>query len=121
MKNNDLPAARQHKNLLFDFYGALLTERQREIFVMHHLEDCSLAEIGETMGVTSQAVADLLKRSAGRLNRYEEQLGLVKKYTTHQGTVSEINHALAELETLGWDDINTMTSHIRKLVESLVM
>ncbi|MCL2216627.1 MAG: DNA-binding protein [Defluviitaleaceae bacterium] len=119
MNKLDLPAARQHKNMLFDFYGALLTERQREIFAMHHMEDNSLAEIGATMGVTPQAVADLLKRSAARLNRYEEQLGLVKKHISNQSLIEEINRALLELEALGMEDAAAIAVRIRKLVETL--
>ena len=66
--------------MLFDFYGALLTEKQQEFYVMHHDEDCSLAEIGEVFSITPQAVADMLKRTDKKLNFYEEKLGLVKKH-----------------------------------------
>jgi len=111
----DLPAARQHRNLLFDFYGALLTERQREVFSMHHMEDCSLAEIGAGIGVTPQAVADLLKRSLGRLNRYEAKLGLVAKYAAHRDTINELHNALAELED------SAPVTRIRELVDTLSM
>ncbi|MCL2839831.1 MAG: DNA-binding protein [Defluviitaleaceae bacterium] len=115
MNSYDLPAVRQHKNLLFDFYGALLTERQREVFAMHYMEDCSHAEIGASMGITPQAVADLLKRSLGRLNRYEELLCLVAKYMTHQKIIAQIDDALIQLENINGWDIN----HIRKLVHTL--
>ena len=49
-------------NLLFDFYGPLLTDRQRDVFRMYFQEDLSLAEIGEELDVSRQAVYDLLKR-----------------------------------------------------------
>ena len=97
---NDLPMTRQHKNMLFDFYGLLLTERQREIYVMHHHDDCSLAEIGDSMGVTPQAVADMLKRADAKLNRYEEKLGLVQKFHSQQEVLAETEGTLTELAKL---------------------
>jgi len=95
---NDLPTTREHKNMLFDFYGALLTEKQREIYTMHHDDDCSLAEIGSTLGVTPQAIADILKRADGKLNRYEEKLGLVQKLRDQQTLAADIETVLGTLE-----------------------
>jgi hypothetical protein len=111
----NLPETRQRVNLLFDFYEALLTPRQREIFAMHHMDDCSLAEIGDAMSITPQAVADMLKRVNGKLNHYDKLLGLVEKFEHQQKTAEEINLALNELvqtESVG---------RIRKLVENLPM
>jgi len=119
--NHDLPAERQYRNLLFDFYSVLLTEKQREIFTLHHMDDCSLAEIGTIMCITPQAVADFLKRTLTRLNKYEEQLGLVGKFNNHQNTVSEIGSLLAELEKPGRCDIDKITTRVRTLVDSLVV
>ena len=95
---NDLPTTRAYKNMLFDFYGALLTEKQRDIYTMHHDDDCSLAEIGNTLGVTPQAVADMLKRADGKLNRYEEKLGLVQKHRDQQTCAADIAIMLDKLE-----------------------
>ena len=65
--------------LLLDFYGALLTEKQRQYLEYHFLNDLSLAEIAEEFGVTRQAVHDVLKRSEGVLEAYESRLGLVAR------------------------------------------
>ena len=100
MNENDLPATRQHKNLLFDFYCALLTEKQREIYAMHHDDDCSLAEIGKDIGVTPQAVADMLKRTDKKLSRYEEKLSMVQKFQSQQGLAAEIEAELSELDKI---------------------
>jgi hypothetical protein len=77
---------RHFKNLLFDFYGALLTEHQRVCFTLYHIDDNSLSEIGEEMNITPQAVSDMLKRTTGKLERYEEKLGLVQRFMIHQDT-----------------------------------
>ncbi|MCL1882359.1 MAG: sigma-70 family RNA polymerase sigma factor [Defluviitaleaceae bacterium] len=95
----DLPEARQRKNLLFDFYDALLTQRQREIFTMHYMDDCSLVEIGESMGITPQAVADMLKRTIKRLEHYDKLLGLVAKFEKRQATIGKIRLLLDELDS----------------------
>ena len=62
---------------LFDFYGALLTEKQQECLKMHLFEDFSLSEIGEELGISRQAVYDNIHRSEKAMESYEEKLGLV--------------------------------------------
>jgi predicted DNA-binding protein YlxM (UPF0122 family) len=109
----DLPEARQHKNLLFDFYENLLTQKQRDIFTMHCMEDCSLAEIGSMMGTTSQAVSDLLKRTAKRLSGYEKQLGLVEKHKNQQAAAEKIKHELEKLKI-------PPDEKIHKLIEDII-
>ncbi|MDR0273064.1 MAG: hypothetical protein LBI27_07090 [Clostridiales bacterium] len=96
----DLPEARQRLNLIFDFYEALLTQRQREIFSMHYADDCSLAEIGTVLEITPQAVADILKRTTARLNKYDELLGLVEKHERQKAIISEIKLLTDEKEII---------------------
>ncbi|MEX1376568.1 MAG: YlxM family DNA-binding protein [Eubacteriales bacterium] len=67
-------------NWLLDFYGAMLTERQRSAMEMHYGDDLSLSEISETLNITRQAVHDSLKRGEKTLINYEEKLGLLKRY-----------------------------------------
>ncbi|MEW5761763.1 MAG: YlxM family DNA-binding protein [Bacillota bacterium] len=69
-------------NLLYDFYGPLLTERQRRIMELHYQHDFSLGEIAAECGVTRQAVHDILRRAEAALEGYEEKLGLVRRFTT---------------------------------------
>ena len=63
---------------LFDFYGALLTEKQQECLKMHLFEDFSLSEIGEELGISRQAVYDNIHRSEKAMESYEAKLGLVR-------------------------------------------
>ncbi|MCL2371788.1 MAG: DNA-binding protein [Defluviitaleaceae bacterium] len=111
---HNLPEARQHKNLLYDFYGALLTKKQNEIYAMHHEDDNSLAEIGSHFGITPQAVADTIKRANGKFNSYEEKLGLVKKFITQQKAVAAIEAELLNIP-------QEKTKAIRQLVETLLL
>ena len=67
---------------LFDAYGALLTETQREMCEQYYLYDLSLSEIAEEKGVTKQSVSDTLKKSRELLDYYEDKLhhsALMKK------------------------------------------
>lgn len=61
--------------MLLDCYGDLLTEHQRSIMELYYCEDLSLAEIGEPLGITRQAVRSLIKRTEDILLNYEEKLG----------------------------------------------
>ncbi len=66
--------------LLYDFYGELLTEKQRNVIELYYLNDYSLNEIGEDYGISRQAVHEMIKRSEKILMQYEERLLLVDKY-----------------------------------------
>ena len=90
----NLPEAGHKNNLMYDFYEALLTQKQRDVFSARYADDCSYSEIGETLGITPQAVVDILKRTTANLNKYETLLGLVAKHETQQAAVEEIKRAL---------------------------
>ncbi|HIW20538.1 MAG TPA: YlxM family DNA-binding protein [Candidatus Dorea intestinavium] len=68
------------QNLLYDFYGELLTDRQKDVFEQHILDDLSLKEIADETGVSRQGVHDSIKRSIQTLLDYEEKLHLVEKF-----------------------------------------
>lgn len=85
-------------NLLFDFYGQLLTERQRRIFEMYYAEDLSLGEIAEGSGVSRQAVYDIIKRSASSLESFEERLGLIARFERQQMRLQELLKIAADLK-----------------------
>ena len=94
----DLPAIRQHRNLLFDFYGPVLTQKQAACFTLRYQDDCSLTEIASELDISPQATVDFLKRSTAKLERCEEQLGLVQKFQEQQALAEGILKKLDELE-----------------------
>jgi len=65
--------------LLYDYYGALLTSRQRECFEMRYHQDLSLGEIGEELGISRQGVHDNLSRTEAQLRNMEEKTGCVRR------------------------------------------
>ncbi len=66
-------------SLLFDYYGDILSEKQKQIFDSYYNLDLSLAEIAENMGITRQGVRDFIKRTEQQLIQMEESLNFSKK------------------------------------------
>ena len=81
--------------LLYDFYGELLTDHQKEVYEQFVLEDLSLGEIAREEGISRQGVHDLVKRCSQTLKGYEEKLHLVEKFLSVKQDVEGI-HRLAE-------------------------
>ena len=65
--------------MLLDCYGDLLTDHQRSIMEMYYCEDLSLAEIGQPLDITRQAVRSIIKRTEEILLNYEEKLGFAER------------------------------------------
>lgn len=84
--------------LLLDFYGELLTEKQRDMIELYYDEDLSLGEIAETAKITRQGVRDSIKRGEQQLFEYEEKLGLAAKF-------QKISDLLEKIDNLA-NDIN---------------
>ena len=84
--------------LLFDHYGGMLTDKQRECFQLRYEQDLSLGEIAESMGVSRQAVNDSLTRTEALLRRMEENIGSVKRHKNTREALREILEAAAVLD-----------------------
>ena len=67
-------------SLLFDFFGDLLPEKQREYFDLYYNDDLSLSEIAEITGISRQGVRDGLKKAEASLREYEEKTGVVARF-----------------------------------------
>ena len=91
------------QTFLFDFYGELLTERQRQVYTSAVFEDYSLSEVAEELGISRQGVHDMIRRCNRTLEEYEEKLHLVKKFLETKQKVEEINK-LAESFRAGRKD-----------------
>lgn len=84
--------------ILFDTYGGMLTDKQRDCFDMRYNQDLSLGEIAQELGVSRQAVNDSLTRTEALLRRMEENIGSVKRDMLIRSAVQEILAAVAVLD-----------------------
>ncbi len=85
------------QSLLLDFYGELLTEKQRSCYDLHINEDLSLSEIAEQLGISRQGVWDSIRRAEESLRQIEEKTGLIGRF---ERTRRELDSLSGEAETL---------------------
>ena len=75
---------------LFDFYGDMLTEKQRDMVDYYYNDDLSLSEIAENEGITRQGVRDSIKRAEAQMLEMEERLGLARRFRKISADIEEI-------------------------------
>ena len=80
------------QTLLYDFYGELLTEHQRQVYEDVVLNDFSLSEVAAARGISRQGVHDLVRRCNKTLEEYEEKLHLVERFWKTKEDVSKIRY-----------------------------
>ena len=105
--------------LLFDYYGGMLTDKQRDCFDMRHNQDLSLGEIAEILGVSRQAVCDNLTRTEALLRRMEENIGCVKRDMLKRRAVQEILDAATVLDASSDPAVLAAMQRIRAAVHTL--
>ncbi len=98
--------------LLYDFYGDMLTDRQREFFDLYYNEDLSLAEIAENSGITRQGVRDVIVRAEGVMQELEDKTGIIRRFQKMQCELDAIDRAADELLAL-----NNVGSYDRRIDE----
>ncbi len=85
------------RTMLFDFYGDLLTEKQREYYDLHYNSDLSLHEIAEQSGVSRQAVWDIIRRAEQSMSELEDKTGLVARAVRRRKAVEELQELISAL------------------------
>lgn len=85
------------RTMLFDFYGELLTAKQKEYFDLHYNADYSLSEIAEETGISRQGVWDIIKRAEETLRKTEEKTGLIRRFRENQEAVAEMEQTINRL------------------------
>ena len=93
----DSMANRIHVTELFGLYGPMLTEKQYKCLSMYLDEDFSLSEIGEDLGVSRQAVHDLLSRARQKMEDLETELGLAKRQQQQREALNAIYEEISQL------------------------
>ena len=93
--------------MLFDFYGEVLTERQKEFYQLYYDEDLSLAEIAENYDISRQGVRDVIVRAEAYMTEIEDKTGLVRRFmqmTPHLERMEQAAHELRKLNARRYED-----------------
>lgn len=107
------------QSMLFDFYGELLTDKQREYFDLHYNEDLSLAEIAEQSGISRQGVWDIIRRAEAAMTEIEEKTGLIKRFNERAAVLSELDEKLSELEDMSDGKAKALAEDVRGKLREL--
>lgn len=86
--------------MLYDFYGDLLTLRQKEFYDLYYNDDLSLAEIAENYDITRQGVRDIIVRAEKTLEDIEEKTGLIQRYHRTRATTAALRSLCSQLQAL---------------------
>ena len=105
--------------LLFDYYGRMLTDKQKEYLDLRYNQDLSLGEIAEIMGVSRQAVFDNLTRTEALLRRMEENIGSVKRDNEIRSALREILEAATVLDASSDPSVSALARRIITAAQSL--
>ncbi len=107
--------------LLYDYYGEMLTQRQKLCFDLYHNQDFSLSEIAQELQVSRQGVHDNLTRAEALLLQMEEKTGCVRRDLAVRKALRTISDAAAQLSQEESDTVkalaNTITAAVRTLEE----
>lgn len=107
-------------SLLYDFYGALLTEKQRQVMALYHEENLSLSEIAQEFGISRQAVHDTLKKAEQALEDYENKLNLIDKLVKTEEVIAEIDREIEALASVTKDSQTVeKLAKIKSIIDSL--
>ena len=93
----DSLASRQRQIDLFERYGALLTQHQREVLGLYLGSDWSLSEIARSQATSRSAVHDLIRRAVLALGDYEQRLGLVRAEDRRRAARNDAARELADI------------------------
>ena len=105
--------------LLFDYYGDLLTDRQRSCLDLRYNQDLSLGEIAQELGVSRQGVYDNLSRAEALLRNMEEKTGCVHRAMAVRKAVSQILTDAQQLASYPDETVSSLAGRIIDAVREL--
>ncbi len=108
--------------MLYDFYGDLLTDKQKEVFELYYLNDLSLYEISSQYNISRQAVLDNIKRTEKSLLHYEEKLSLIEKYLNQKKIIDKTINNIENIISNNGLDLSSasLLNDIKKSLSSLL-
>lgn len=98
--------------LLYDYYGALLTDRQKECFELRYNQDLTLGEIGQELGISRQGVFDNLSRVETLLRNMEQKTGCVRRDLYYRRATQMIQTLAKQLTEIGNEQVSAIAKQI---------
>ena len=105
--------------MLFDFFGDLLTEKQRYYFDLYYNDDLSLSEIAEQADISRQGVRDNIIRAENILKQYEEKTGIVARFLKMQSDISSVEHDIIHIIDISQGDVKTAAEQVLSKINKL--
>lgn len=105
--------------LLYDYYGDLLTDRQKQCFDLRYNQDLSLSEIAQELQVSRQGVYDNLNRAEALLRNMEEKTGCVRRDRSLRSAEEVILKAASQLALNDDDSISSLARQIISAVQGM--
>ena len=110
--------------MLFDFYGDVLTDRQKEFYDLYYNEDLSLGEIAENYGITRQGVRDVIVRAEAILTELEDKTRLIKRFNTMRAQLEQLHQDACRMVELtarmDSDELETLALRVRDTAGTLL-
>ena len=77
--------------MLYDIYGSLLTEKQKDYFEEYYFKNLSLSELANKYNISRNAIHKQIKETIKRLENYEDNLHLAKKNEMLENIITNIS------------------------------
>jgi len=105
--------------MLYDFFGDLLTEKQRSYFDLYYNEDLSLSEIAQEADISRQGVRDIIHRAEILLLDYENKTGIVSRFMKMQTDIAEVERGLHSIIAMADGEIKNAAEDLMNSVQKL--
>ena len=106
--------------MLLDFYGELLTDKQRECFDLHYNEDLSLSEIAEQLGISRQGVWDNIRRAESAMRDLERKTGLLRRIEANRRALESLRGGLERLAEMSGGEAKRLALQLEEEVAELI-
>lgn len=106
--------------MLLDFYGELLTEKQRLCFDLHYNEDLSLSEIAEQCGISRQGVWENIRRAESAMEDIEEKTGLIRRFEENRSALKKIREDMKALAAVTGGQIHETAVKAMEEIDNLI-
>lgn len=114
-----MAVSRRTQSMLLDFYGELLTDKQRECCDLHYNEDLSLSEIAEQLGISRQGVWDNIRRAETAMQELEEKTGLIRRFEGTRRVLEAVYKQAERIGELTEGSIQGLAHQIMREIEQL--